>query len=262
MINDCKIEFPLSGTVTIQDVRRAQERLLKMAIIVRDCLEQNSIQYFMRAGTLLGAIRHNGFVPWDLDFDIAVMEEDYNKAMKAINQGIPDWLIVQDQDSDPYYCAFWSKVVDKNTEITSTEYESDNKFMYKGLHVDIYKIKRTSPSSYRRDLLTDNLVYYELKYQRGLINKQDYDMHITEIKSSLLELPTSVSEELTECYFLHFMHTDLKNVFPLKRYSFENELFLGPNDYNQILKERYGKYNVLPEYKKRDMKISKIKFLA
>ena len=60
---------------TQEDVKKVQKRLLEMAVVIRDILEAHQIPYFITYGTLLGAVRHKGFIPWDDDFDLYLFDE-------------------------------------------------------------------------------------------------------------------------------------------------------------------------------------------
>ena len=60
--------------------------LIKMFIILIDFFETNSIDYSIMSGTMLGAIRHKGFIPWDDDIDVAVLRKDYNKLIVALKK--------------------------------------------------------------------------------------------------------------------------------------------------------------------------------
>ena len=68
-----------------EELKKLQDTQLKMMDLIHDFCVKNDIKYYMIGGTLLGAVRHKGFIPWDLDIDIAMMREDYNKFKKLLN---------------------------------------------------------------------------------------------------------------------------------------------------------------------------------
>ena len=64
-------------------LRKAQLLQLDVALEIKRICERNGIQYFLIAGTLLGAVRHQGFIPWDDDLDIGMLRSDYERFITA-----------------------------------------------------------------------------------------------------------------------------------------------------------------------------------
>ena len=60
-------------------LRRVQLTLLEIAVEIKRVCEENDIRYFLSDGTLLGAVRHQGFIPWDDDMDMGMLRADYEK---------------------------------------------------------------------------------------------------------------------------------------------------------------------------------------
>lgn len=263
MIDKNTLEFPLNGSVTLDDVKKMQSKILEIAIFVKTVLEKNDIPYTIMFGSLLGAVRHGGFIPWDLDFDMGVLEEDYDRAMAAIEKELPSDYVIQNTSTDSKYCAFWSKIVDRYSEVISSEYPSDNEFLYKGVHVDIYKLKHTSSIDYKYDLLKDNLAYYQLKYEKHLLSENDFEKYSCEINNQLIGRLACKSDVADEIYFLNFFKSKVCDVFPTKEYVFEGYSFCGPNNFDVVLNNSGydGDYMMPPPYEKRDIKIVTVKFL-
>ncbi len=93
------------------------EELRKLQLILLDCLSEvdrvcraNNIRYCIAFGTLLGAVRHKGFIPWDDDIDVAMTREEYNKFVKVADQLNPEICFFQDHDNDPEYPWGYGKV--------------------------------------------------------------------------------------------------------------------------------------------------------
>ena len=59
--------------------------MLKLLSIIDDIAESNNIKYWIDGGSLIGTVRHNGFIPWDDDFDISLLKEDYLKLITALD---------------------------------------------------------------------------------------------------------------------------------------------------------------------------------
>ena len=118
------------------------ERLQKEEIdilneIVRIC-DKNNIPYFLAAGTLLGAVRHSGFIPWDDDIDLFMLRDDYNKFIKCAINEINDNYFLQCHDTDKYYYSSFIKVRKNNTLMI--EEENENRKIHRGIWVDIFPL--------------------------------------------------------------------------------------------------------------------------
>ena len=75
-------------------MKRAWAAQMEVLQVVADICEENSLQYFADWGTLLGAVRHQGFIPWDDDIDICLKREDYNRLVSILPQQLPHGFVV------------------------------------------------------------------------------------------------------------------------------------------------------------------------
>ena len=82
-----------------------------LKFIDRVCKE-NDISYFVNYGTLLGAIRHKGFIPWDDDIDICLYREDYNRFLNVVKELKDERYKVLDYDSSDWYFQNFAVIVD------------------------------------------------------------------------------------------------------------------------------------------------------
>ena len=71
-------------------LRKAQLRMLDILIAVDKICRKHNIPYWLDYGTLLGAVRHGGFIPWDDDLDISMMKEDYDRFLTIASKELPE----------------------------------------------------------------------------------------------------------------------------------------------------------------------------
>ena len=114
-----------------------EEQLKILDYIVKIC-EENSLEYFLIGGTLLGAVRHRGYIPWDDDLDLAMPRKDYEKFIKIfLNQDNGKYILDTNNHSKYYWLPFL-KVRNKNTI-----YQENLQKNYKGnlgIWVDIFPL--------------------------------------------------------------------------------------------------------------------------
>lgn len=118
--------------ITPDEVRVVQCEMLQD---VSDFCEQSAISYFLAYGTLIGAIRHNGFIPWDDDVDIAMPRPDYDRFVKLYNNRESNYCVIDNSIDNSYRTSF-AKVYDKRTWLDEIKYK-DDKF---GIYIDIFPI--------------------------------------------------------------------------------------------------------------------------
>ena len=120
--------------INMQDVWAVEQSILDE--IARVC-EENDLRYSLAYGTLLGAVRHKGFIPWDDDVDIMMPREDYEKLMELWPEVAPDGLILDRCDLDPENCNVFAKVRKDHSTFLQfpSEVRSDH---HKGIFNDIF----------------------------------------------------------------------------------------------------------------------------
>ncbi len=125
------------GTFRRSQLRECQLKQLSILKEVdRICRKYNLI-YWLDGGTLLGAIRHKGFIPWDDDLDIAMPIDDFEKFKKIVQKELPESLFFQTKETDPSTPHHFAKIRDLNSFFV--EYGDDfTKPYQKGIYIDIF----------------------------------------------------------------------------------------------------------------------------
>ena len=114
-----------------------REAQILMKTILRDIdniCRENDISYWIESGTMVGAKRHNGFIPWDDDIDIGMMRKDYERFLELAPSYLPDDLFLLNAQLDSGVENSWSKVRHKYSKLI----EEDDVEYHEGLFVDIF----------------------------------------------------------------------------------------------------------------------------
>lgn len=247
------------------DIKRVQNRLLDMGIEVAGILDKYSIPYMLAFGTLLGAVRHNGFIPWDDDFDFYLFDDTYDEAISVLKENIDESMFVENADSEPLYFHGWTHVKDLFSETICEEFPQDNLYFHRGISIDLYRAKKMRLSELREYLDKENFEYLMRRKNTGTISEDELKIRLEKLENNKHREYMKSGDADYEVYNLvpyykrHFVLAD--DVFPLKNYVFENHFFLGPNHGERILRDIYGDYLQLPPVEQRRSHYSSVVFL-
>lgn len=120
--------------------------LMMMDELNRVC-EENDIKYTVIGGTMLGAVRHGGFIPWDDDIDVAMTRENYDAFLQYIDQFDKRYFVQTNASDCNYYYGF-AKLLLKNTCCIESGHE--NTTYKKGIFIDIFPLDNTPSKWYMR----------------------------------------------------------------------------------------------------------------
>lgn len=231
--------------------------------------EENNIKYFLIGGSLLGAIRHNGFIPWDDDLDIGMLRNDYEKFLSICSEKLSNEFVLYNYRNNRDYPLPYSKILMKGTYF-------DEGISVQGLEklifVDVFPIDIMPPQKLFQKIQKINLYYLAQALKRKC--KYGYTNHgkiVSRLivylismmnKNQLVKMTDKVqrkSYKNFEKYInLNGSYSYGKELFP--RDSLENELiyteFSGmkvpiPCNSDEILSTTYGNYMELPPEEKR-----------
>lgn len=224
----------------LRDIQLANLALLKELAYV---CEKNNFKYILDAGTLLGAVRHSRFIPWDDDIDILMFREDYEKFVSAFKNTT--------RNSDIY--AEYHRDKDTNSQYFIKIKHKKCPF----LGVDIFPLdsygKHLSP---KEQLIATNKICKILKHLKKEINPNISNKETKTILTKTMKeniLLSSANENGDFVYGVDFAHK-LKNwfldrdiVLPLRKIQFEDSKYTTVNKPKEFLKNIYGDYMKYPK---------------
>ena len=241
-----------------------KEILLILDEIVKIC-EKHDLKYYLIGGTLLGAIRHGGFIPWDDDLDITMPRDDYVKFTEKYYNELPlpfrlDWY-----NTNPEYNQLFAKVFNTNTLFE--EEISDNVHLRRGIFVDIFPmdiskgyscgvIVRKKIINQVKKLLFLKAVQYEQKGVTRLILRAFSTKRLQKIALFFM----SLGSRRGGAYYSNFgsQYNIKRQTHPIENFgdgvkkSFEDRTYICPSNYNGVLASIFGNdYMELPPENKR-----------
>ena len=154
-------------------IKYVREMELELLTEIDRICRRNNIQYFLSGGTMLGAVRHKGFIPWDDDIDIAMLRDDYEKFKTACINELPKKYQYQSYTNKDGYHYFFDKITIKDTYF-STKY-SDRFDMLKGFSTDVFIFDKTSDNRFFSKLHFKMLMALRLLMNVRWINKPRKD---------------------------------------------------------------------------------------
>ena len=248
-------------------LRKQQNKMFEILILIDKLCEKYKINYWLSDGTLLGAVRHGGFIPWDDDLDINMMKSDYLKFIEIAKVELPSNLKIQTHETDKGYYFTYGKIRDLDS-ILYEDGKSDRYFKYKGIYVDIFPMEYTSPplskfSAYWHWRTVLRLSF--LKNDRlGIKEKLNHTLFI--LSNAIYSLFNYIDKifknnELSSAYGSQFLSRYPNDViFPLSKIEFEGHTFNAPNNPDEYLRILFGNYLESPEESARMTHVLNIEF--
>lgn len=146
-----------------------QLKLLEMLAWFDSFCRENNLTYYALGGTMLGAARHQGFIPWDDDIDVGMPREDYAKLEKIMNgKQFDNYVLETPNSKNRDFCYSFSKLYD----VTTTLVENCRKPMIRGIYLDIFPL----------DGLGEDKKLGEIWYKRIKLEKLFYVSRITSLR--------------------------------------------------------------------------------
>lgn len=251
--------------LTPAQTEKLQEELLEILIeLDRICTKRN-IPYYLYAGTLLGAVRHKGFIPWDDDIDVAMFRKDYSEFKKVVQEELDTKrFFFQTQETDENYNWVFGRIRKENTLFMRSGQEHIG--YHNGIFIDVFPMDNISENKIKQ-----KFIIYACKFWKKVlwspvgVKSGKNTLHKVVFRALKL-IPREVAISSYN-YFAYKLNSDntsliighsvLSKIFRKSwfegnmKLEFENVKFSVPKNYHDILTEMYGDYMKLPPKEER-----------
>lgn len=250
-----------------EEIKHLQEVELMILKDVVKLLEKHDLKYYMYGGSLLGTIRHEGFIPWDDDIDIIMFREDFDKALDIFNNELPDkYELIQMNYIEDCFGSL-AKISLKNT-VFSRWYTSYVDYEL-GINIDIFPLDNIPKSDFLGKL---HHYAYVFCYQFVINSCIKMDMY-TELRTKMHHAVYDIlnfipinrrtwkklltkemtffsykeTERVTDCFnlagYMAYQRDDFEPAIKAKFEDFEVRI---PKNYDKLLTQIYGDYMKIP----------------
>ena len=256
-----EIEYQSKGENPMNNL---QISILQIMESIHAICEKEKITYYMVGGTMLGAVRHQGFIPWDDDIDISMPRPDFERFISIQKKDIPDWMEIIPPERGMVNMGY-AKVVNKNTTIV----EDYKGIRVGGVFIDVFPLDgiADSYSAAKRRLKLIKMRTFMLRANQGL----------SRIDSIPRKVMAFIAKNLSKEWLYRWYYAAVKKknfygskfvantvgVYEIKEltekriygtpqlFPFENRRFYGVEFPDEFLKGLYGDYMTLPPKEKR-----------
>lgn len=252
--------------ISVDELKSVELEMLKF--IDKVC-KKEGLRYFLCGGTLLGAVRHQGFIPWDDDIDIFMPRPDYEKLIE-LTKDSKEYRLLSEVD-DGYYYNF-GKLVDKRTLLVEQQV---NPIDGMGIYIDIFPVdgmpetptecdthfreldkirNKINGFSQEKPILRKNLIAYLNSWNLYIGNKK---RNLSKEQSEYKVLALQYAYDDSSNVYATGGSYKKKDIFPKEWLSdgteleFEGKKFCAPSQYDKYLKQLYGDYMKLPPKEKQ-----------
>lgn len=161
--------------MTYENLRKIQEQQLRIMDEIHKLCVKKNYRYYMIGGSALGAVRHKGFIPWDVDIDIAMPRKDYDAFSTDGYKDLPDFLEFHDYRKDKKYGTCHALVTLKNSSLLfvhDIENSRNNRF---GIFVDILPLDQWPANDKKKKLQMRQIFLINTlkEFYQGAIRKED-----------------------------------------------------------------------------------------
>lgn len=245
-------------TVCGYDMGILHERQLEIAAEVDRICRENGIKYSLYGGSVIGAVRHNGFIPWDHDIDIAMLRKDYEEFRRYCKKQDGDFFF-SNYYSEPYYPNNWGKM--RNNKTVFQEKELLGLPLHNGVFIDVHPIDNILPSFLTLQVKMANFwskVHHKKIGWKSDTKKRELILGcFSWLPFCIINFNRDFSMRMFNLlptkYVYKIAHPN-GGIYPIPRctfedlieHPFEDKVFFIPKNYDEFLRKRYGNYMELP----------------
>ena len=147
----------------MKDIDLLHQIDLKILKEILKICDKYKLVYYMIGGTMLGAIRHKGFIPWDDDIDLGLPRDDYEKFLEVAPKELSANLKLVNYKTDSNYQYYITRILDLNTEVIEERIGNNNKYTHAS--IDIFPIDGT-PNNF----ILRKIYFFRVMYHRALMS--------------------------------------------------------------------------------------------
>lgn len=262
----------------ISNLRKLQLTEQKILDIFVDICTKNNLRYYLLGGTLLGAIRHDGFIPWDDDVDVCMPRKDYDIFLELADKELSEPYYLACSEHNPEYRYCFARIADSEVKIKNCSANIPriedawidiipmDGMPEGGLSLAIHKFKLKYWRAANQLAQYDELV--DQKRKRGKLETLAVKVAGWKIFRNIFKYPKCIRRIQKE--LKKYKYDDYKTVINFMAaygftetfqqewfgegcmYGFEGKEYVGPVDYDAVLKQIYGDYMELPPEDQRN----------
>lgn len=254
------------------DIVDVQNKLFQILVEVDRICRKYNIKYSLEGGTLLGAIKYKGFVPWDDDIDIVMPRTDYERFLKICKKELDTQFFLQNSDIMYEFPLNYTKICLNNTLYIQGNSENFN--IHHGLFLDVFPIDNVNLKLLKFQISIIRALSGTREYKINKRYKEDFKLPSSKKYKNLLCMVLSIlpMEWINRLLYVtmtifNYKKTDYvfelctssRNLKPLKRNVYEELIevdfmgksFLASKHYTRFLEARFGDISILPPIEKR-----------
>jgi len=215
------------------DVRQVQKVELEILKEFDRICRKNKIRYHLFAGTLLGAIRHKGFIPWDDDIDVCMLRKDFDKFKEICKKELRYDFFLQTYETDKEFNRQFIKIRKNNTKFVEKNFTDSN--IHQGFFIDVFALDNIKDGSFLGKVHIF-LLYIFSRIQ--LLRVKNFCLNIENSFKKNIALIMHYSLKIIPKLWTDKLNTKISTLFNSKETEYVSHL------QNGVTKERYYKYKM------------------